>query len=148
VKQGGQAERIPGGKRFGRARRVRSSRDFQRVRRRGRHASATYLAIGCARRDDHGAPTRAGFSVSKRVGGAVQRNRVKRRLRSLIRLQLAALPRGYDVIITARSGAAEAAYDDLAADLRSLLTRVGLEPAEKDGGDTRTPDDRGDRGLR
>ena len=135
VKQGERAERIPERARFGRARRVRSSRDFQRVRRKGRHVSGAFVTVGYARRDQPEAPTRVGFSVSKRVGGAVQRNRVKRRLREIMRRLLVEMPAGGDLIVTAKPSAALATYDDLAADLRALLARSGLWHAETQRGD-------------
>jgi ribonuclease P protein component len=129
VKQGERAERILGRARFGRTRRVRSSRDFQRVRRQGRHVSGALVTVGYARRDQPDALARVGFSVSKRVGGAVQRNRVKRRLREIVRRLLVELPAG-DVIVTAKPGARAATDDDLAAELRALLVRSGLLRAE------------------
>ncbi len=135
VKQGERAERIPGRARFGRARRIRSSRDFQRVRRTGRHASGAYVTIGYLRCDTPDALTRVGFSVSKRVGNAVQRNRVKRRLREIVRRLLPEMPSGGEIIVTAKPSAATVAYDALAGDLRTLLARVGLWHAETHRGD-------------
>ena len=135
MKQGERVERIRERARFGRARRVRSSRDFQRVRRRGRHVSGAFVTVGYARRDKPDIPTRVGFSVSKRVGGAVQRNRVKRRLREIVRRLLGEMLAGGDVIITAKPSAALATFDDLAADLQVLLTRAGLWHTEIQRGD-------------
>ena len=130
-----RAERIPERAGFGRTRRVRSSRDFQHVRRKGRHVSGALVAVGYARRDQPDAPARVGFSVSKRVGGSVQRNRVKRRLREIVRRLLVELPAGGDVIVTAKPSSASATYDELAADLRVLLVRSGLLHAETHRGD-------------
>ena len=67
---------------------------------------------------------RAGFVVSKAVGGAVQRNRVKRRLRHLCREELASLPAGSLLVVRALPAAAEASYDELRSDLRSGLHRA------------------------
>lgn len=127
-------ERISGRERFQRGQRLRSPRDFERVRRRGRHISGALLSLTYARRETRekepdpatNAPTRVGFSVSKRVGGAVERNRVKRRLRESVRRRLAALAPGWDVIITARSGAAQAEYAALDTALTEALTRARL----------------------
>ena len=55
--------------------------------------------------------TRVGFSVSKQVGGAVIRNRVKRRLRTIVR-SLEWVP-GFDLVIVARSGADSVSYGEL-----------------------------------
>jgi ribonuclease P protein component len=70
-------------------------------------------------RDD--LPVRAGFVVSKAVGKAVVRNKVRRRLRHLIRERLAALPPGATVVVRALPGAAERAFPELAADLDAAL---------------------------
>jgi ribonuclease P protein component len=110
--------------RFRRLQRLRSSEDFQRVRR-GRQISGANLVVHYARRTT-GGPTRIGFSVSKRVGGAVIRNLVKRRLREAVRHQLAALSGGWDLVVTARPAAAGVGYPVLAAELDDLFTRVGM----------------------
>lgn len=65
--------------------------------------------------------SRAGFVVSKAIGGAVVRNRVKRRLRHLVRTRLAALPAGTDLVVRAQPGAADRTWDELAADLDAAL---------------------------
>jgi ribonuclease P protein component len=67
-----------------------------------------------------------GFSVSKRVGGSVVRNLVKRRLRESIRRDLSRLAPGWDIVITARPAAANATYDELRGELTRLLTRAKL----------------------
>lgn len=69
-------------------------------------------------------PPRAGFVVSKAVGPAVVRNRVKRRLRHLVRDRLAALPDGSLVVVRALPPAADADFADLAADLDAALGRL------------------------
>lgn len=69
-------------------------------------------------------PARAGFVVSKAVGGAVVRNRVRRRLRHLIRERLAALPAGATLVVRALPGAADASYARLGADLDAAIAAV------------------------
>jgi ribonuclease P protein component len=64
---------------------------------------------------------RAGFVVPKAVGGAVQRNSVKRRLRHLVRERLAQLPAGTDLVVRALPGAADRSYQGLGADLDAAL---------------------------
>ncbi len=72
-------------------------------------------------------PARVGFVVSRAVGPAVTRNRVKRRLRELMRGYLQSLPGGSLLVVRANAAAAHASQPDLAADLdsviRSLLRR-------------------------
>ncbi|MGC4885958.1 ribonuclease P protein component [Micromonospora sp. DT227] len=67
------------------------------------------------------APRRAGFVVSKAVGGAVVRNKVRRRLRHLVRERLAELPAGTTLVVRALPPAADAAYARLGADLDAAL---------------------------
>ncbi len=72
--------------------------------------------------------TRMGFTVSTKVGNAVVRNRVRRRLRELYRQRRSALPSGVDVVLVARRGAPAAdfarlssAFDQISSRLRSLF---------------------------
>jgi ribonuclease P protein component len=65
-----------------------------------------------------------GFVVSKAVGPAVTRNKVKRRLRHLARERLASLPGSAVLVVRALPAAAQASYDDLAADLDRALGRA------------------------
>lgn len=67
-----------------------------------------------------------GFSVSKKVGKAVVRNRVKRRLRAICAVRGREWRRGFDAIFVARSAAAEATFADLDAALCALMGRAGL----------------------
>ena len=119
-----------GGERFRRESRLRSSLDFARVRRRGKRQQGQWLMLAYLRRADApdaaGLPSRFGLSVSKRVGSAVQRNRVKRRLREAIRRRLWKTLPGWDMILTARPEAANAEYAALADELHALLTRARL----------------------
>jgi ribonuclease P protein component len=67
---------------------------------------------------------RVGFIVSKAVGNAVVRNRVKRRLRNLCREQLKTLPDDALVVIRALPEAAHASYSELGVELKRCLSRV------------------------
>jgi ribonuclease P protein component len=108
--------------------RLRSPRDFQRVRVQGRRVSGALLLLGYVARGepDNSGYTRIGFSVSRRVGGAVARNRVKRRLREVMRRKLARIAPGYDLVITARPGAADARMETLEQEVAGLLARARL----------------------
>ena len=84
--------------------RLSRSADFDRVVRHGRsHASREFVLYVFPR--EHEGPARLGLSVSRKVGGAVQRNRVKRLLREAFALESAQLPLGTDAVVIARQEA-------------------------------------------
>ncbi len=82
--------------------------------------------------------SRLGVVVSKKVGGAVVRNRAKRRIRAAVNIR--ALPPGWDVVVIARTSIQSAQYQDLERELRQLLVRAGVEKADCfDAGCHRSP---------
>lgn len=87
-------------------------------RRAGRPSLVLHLRTGPA---DSNGPPRVGFVVSRAVGSAVVRNRVKRRLRHLMRHRLELLPPGCAVVVRANREAAAARLTDLGADLDRAL---------------------------
>ncbi len=68
--------------------------------------------------------SRLGVVVSKKVGGAVVRNRAKRRIRAATNIR--AVPPGWDVVVIARTSIQSAEYRDLERELRELLVRAGV----------------------
>lgn len=112
--------------------RLRRREDFASAVRRGRRAGRPLLVVhlrtsGATDPHEPGEidpSTRAGFVVSKAVGGAVVRNRVKRRLRHLVRERLPQLPAGSLVVVRALPGAGDAGPDELARDLDAALVRL------------------------
>jgi len=73
----------------------------------------------------NGQSPRFGFTITKKIGNAVTRNRVRRRFRALVTAIGPEKARpGYDYVIIARSGATERSYQDLRADLEQALNRV------------------------
>jgi ribonuclease P protein component len=100
--------------RGGRARRARLTRsaDFDRVYRHGRSQANRYLVIYAFPRDRDGGEPRLGVSVGRRVGGAVERNRVKRLLREAFFALAGELPEGHDFVLVARPDAGALARAD------------------------------------
>jgi ribonuclease P protein component len=98
------------------------------VVRSGRRAGTRRLVVHLLPSDSVAA-SRAGFVVSGKIGGSVVRHTITRRLRPLVRVRLADLPAGTDVVIRALPaavGASSAELDaDLAAGLRSALRKAG-----------------------
>jgi ribonuclease P protein component len=110
--------------------RMRRPEDFRRVLRTGRRAGGSVIAghlllpVGSVGEVRSGDPAKVGFIVSRAVGSAVVRNRVKRRLRELVRRRLASLPRGCLLVLRAHPAAAGARQADLAADLDLVIGRL------------------------
>lgn len=100
--------------------RMRRSEEYARTIRTGARAGRDTLVVHCAVDTPHAEP-HIGFVVSKGVGGAVVRNRVRRRLRGAVLEHQARIPGGTDVVVRALPPAAEATYARLAEDLRSAL---------------------------
>jgi ribonuclease P protein component len=116
----------PRGERFPKALRLRARREFVHVQEQGVKVDAGPL-LGLAVRN--GQPsTRVGLTVSSRVGNAVERVRLRRRLRELFRRGRASLPGGLDVVLIARQSAKQAqppalaqAFEAIAVKLRRLF---------------------------
>lgn len=110
------------------AHRLTDSDGFRRTVRSGRRAgSATMVVHLLVDADAPGGPAQVGFTVSKAVGDAVTRNRVKRRLRHLTREHLAdleELPGRAALVVRALPASAGASYATLGADLARTLARV------------------------
>lgn len=107
--------------------RLRGAGDFASVvRGRGGARAGSPLLVVHARRSAsrEGCPPRVGFVVSRAVGGAVERNRTKRRLRAIMHTRVGGLPTGTDVVVRANPGAAQAAFAELRESLNTLCDRV------------------------
>jgi ribonuclease P protein component len=100
--------------------------EFAEVIRRGRRSGRERLVVhlDLPRADATGDAPRAGFVVSRAVGGSVVRHRVTRRLRSVVAARLAALPPGARLVVRALPAAAAASSAQLAEDLDVALRRV------------------------
>lgn len=108
---------------------VKENHEFRRIYRRGRSAVSPVLVMYCQR--NRQGRSRLGVTVSTKLGGAVVRNRVRRQLREIYRLNKAALLPGYDVILVARVKAVHTPYRRLDDAFRRLAAQLGLLAEER-----------------
>jgi ribonuclease P protein component len=106
------------GVRRGKRGRLSRSAEFERVYRQGRSHANRFLVLYSFPRGADDEP-RVGLSVSRKVGGAVERNRVKRLLREAFAARAEVLPAGHDLVVVARP------------DVRDLAEREGLAGVER-----------------
>jgi ribonuclease P protein component len=103
--------------------RVRGQASFHALAR-GQRRRAGILEVRTAVLGPTSEPPRAAFSVGRPVGGAVTRNRVRRRLRAALREHAAVLTPGSGYLVRAAPAAAQASYEDLSDTLRAILTEL------------------------
>lgn len=98
---------------------MRCRRDFVRVYQQGSVRFGRFLVIHLLPVPGH--PAKVGISVSRKVGKAVTRNRVKRRLREIIRLNWQQIPEQHYLVISAKAASKDASYQQLETDFHRLL---------------------------
>ena len=124
---GSDLRQISGNFRFPADLRLKRSEDFQRVYDNGRRVGDAFLLLFALPRSAGG--TRAGFSVSRKHGNAVRRNRLKRLLREAFRLNRQQLPAGYDFVIVPRQRD-DFSLEDFGRSLRMLAGRLHRQFAQ------------------
>ena len=110
---------------FPRARRLTQSAEFLRVKGEGSAHRGGLIILGVLQTAELG-PFRAGFVTSKRVGNAVVRNRVRRRMREAVRLHQHGVRNGIWLVLIARPSAAEATYAELEHEWLRLAKRASI----------------------
>lgn len=106
--------------------RLGSNRQFQYVYRRGKRVAnreLVFLYVKSSRK-------KIGFSVSKKIGNAVTRNTIKRRLREILRPQLPELPKGFYVLI-ARPGIEKISFSELSQSVQQLLKKTSCRDSAR-----------------
>jgi len=96
--------------------------DFRKVYDHGTRISGPLFAAFClARQQDEGSAPRLGLTVPRAIGGSVDRNRIKRRLREAFRLHRAELNPKWDIVLNPRRTALAAPFPDLERALRKVI---------------------------
>jgi len=106
--------------------RLKYSSEFLRVKTAGRAHTGRLMTVGVLKAET--GPARVGLITSKRVGGAVDRNRVRRRLRELMRHTMPQWTPGVWVVVIARHSAVQASFEALRSEWLRLATRAGVLP--------------------
>jgi len=114
--------------------RLRNPREFSHVYNKGTPCFGRHVVVSAVPTGKE--VSRVGFAVSKKIGTAVTRNKVRRRLKAIVQELTNQFSPGYDVVIGAKRSAVGASFADLQEDVRSVLKKGGLlagraaEPAE------------------
>jgi ribonuclease P protein component len=103
---------------------LRRRGDFEALGRLGTARGNRLLVLRWRRTD--GPATRIGLSTPRSLGGAVERNRVRRRLRELVRRDYPRMGSGWDLLVIARPEASRASWEELGDALASLLARADI----------------------
>jgi ribonuclease P protein component len=124
--------------RFPKAAKLLRHADFQRVYKQGRRHFAAHMTVFYLRRgnedsgkDDAAGGPRVGLTVGRVLGGAVQRNRIKRRLREAVRHNLASLALAVDVVINPKKSALLAEFTVLNDQVARAFQVIGENPSRR-----------------
>ena len=103
---------------------LKKNSDFRRLYTRGKSAVNSYMAVYC-RRNGRGV-NRLGYTVSTKLGHAVVRNRVRRRLREIVRLNSPKMKSGWDIVVVARARCVDAEYRQIEKAFLQACAKLGL----------------------
>lgn len=115
---------------------LKKNYEFRRLYRKGASAAGGCMVVYC-RRNGLGR-SRLGLTASTKLGNAVRRNRARRRLREVFRLNLDALRPGFDVILVARSRTLSASWKEMNATFLRLCGKLGMAKDSPERADRRT----------
>lgn len=103
---------------------LKQNRDFKRLYARGKSAASAFLVVYC--RKTRGNKNRLGITVGVKIGNAVIRNRMRRRIKEAYRLGEGVFLPGYDIVVVARFRAVGASFETLCCELSGLFDRLGM----------------------
>ena len=103
---------------------LKQNHEFRRLYNKGKSAVSPYFVIYC--RKNNREMSRLGITTGVKLGNAVKRNRVRRRIRALYRTNEARILPGYDIVVVARTRAIFGRYADLEDKFRRQLRKLGL----------------------
>ena len=103
---------------------LKKNSDFRRLYAKGKSAANPYMVLYCRR--NRTGENRLGYTVSVKLGHAVLRNRIRRRLRETVRLNSPRLKQGWDIVLVARSRCAEAPWPRLQAAFLASCEKLSL----------------------
>jgi ribonuclease P protein component len=127
--QSGEKSAGQDGARFPRAARLLKHADFERVYKQGKRHFSSHMTVFYLRQTEGRA--RVGFTVGRVLGGAVQRNRIKRRLREAVRLRRAALKAPVDVVINPKKSVLAVEFRVVVEEVRQAFDVIAKTLAEK-----------------
>ncbi|HYL93137.1 MAG TPA: ribonuclease P protein component [Alphaproteobacteria bacterium] len=113
----------PTPRKFLKSTRLLKHADFQAVYKLGRRHFSSNISAFYRRRDDNAGP-RVGLTVGKVLGGAVQRNRIRRRLRAAVGQRLALLDRAVDVVLHPRKAVAVMDFGKLESEVEQIFASI------------------------
>ena len=103
---------------------LKKNHEFRRLYNKGKSAASYCVVVYCRR--NRGTENRLGVTVSTKIGGAVERNRVRRRLKEIYRLNEEKLMPGYDVVLVARVKSRFTGFSELETSVLSLFRKLGI----------------------
>jgi len=128
---------VPQNAKFAKSRRLLRHADFERVYKQGRRHFAAHMTVFYLRRaEGESGDSRVGLTVGRILGGAVQRNRIKRRLREAVRLSRPGFSAPVDMVINPKRSALNMDFVDLRQELTTAF-QVIERSLEKEKGNPR-----------
>ena len=103
---------------------LKKNSDFHRLYNRGKASANPFVVVYC--RKNGRDLNRIGYTVSKKLGKAVTRNRIRRRMREVYRLNMHKLKKGFDIVAVARLKTADAAFSEIEEAFLKACAELGI----------------------